>query len=211
MGTERGALFRNFVVSEPEIGRATATGSVMSASSAPTRTATDAEWADLFRRHRSWLWTIVRSRNPDPHEAADILQEIALALVRRTDSPAAIERIEPWLYRLVLRQVQQYRRSRGRSRRREDRWAREHEGEAEPAASEWVLREEARAQVRGALAELRDGDRDIVVLKLVERWSYDRIASHLGLSRHAVEYRLQRAREALRSRLGETSDMTRAS
>ena len=144
---------------------------------------------------------MVRSRVADPHEAADVLQEIAVGLLERQDSPRSIERIEPWLYRVALRQVLMLRRQQGRRRRRDDQWAAQRGQAHEPATLEWVLHQESRELVRQQLAQLRAGDRDILLLKLVERWSYDRIAQHLGLTRHAVEYRLARARTELRQRL----------
>jgi len=168
------------------------------------RTAGAAAWADVFARHRSWLSTIVRSRLPDPHEAADVLQEIALGLLGRDDDPGMIERLEPWLYRVAVRQVLMFRRRRGRERQREQRWSAERVSPDEPAPVDWVVREEARDRVRQAMAELRSTDRDVLLLKYVERWSYERIGNHLGLSRHAVEYRLLRARDELRRRLGAT-------
>ena len=166
------------------------------------RSRASALWAEVLACHRSWLATVVRSRLPDPHEAADVLQEIAVSLLAREDDPRGIERLEPWLYRVAIRHVLMFRRHRGRQRHREDRWSSERVSVGEPAPVEWVLREEARSRVRETLAELRPTDRDVLLLKFVERWSYDRIAEHLGLSRHAVEYRLQRAREELRRRLG---------
>lgn len=162
------------------------------------------EWAEVFRQHRGWLGTVVRSRMPDAHEAADVLQEIAVELLKRSDSPVSIERLEPWLYRIALRRILQYRRLKGRARRRDDQWAAQREASSEPAPLDWVLRQESRQLVNRELARLRDGDRDILMLKLVERWSYERIARHLGLTRHAVEYRLERARNEMRHRLNES-------
>lgn len=169
----------------------------------PYRNRHSPEWSDVFRQHRGWLGTVVRSRLADGHEAADVLQEIAVDLIQRNDSPSSIARLEPWLYRVALRKTLQYRRERGRSRRREDQWAAQREPSLEPAPLDWVMRQESRELVHQELSRLRDGDRDILMLKLVERWSYDRIARHLGLSRHAVEYRLERARNEMRHRLNQ--------
>ena len=68
---------------------------------------------------------------------------------------------------------------------------------------DWLLREESREQVRASLSRLREIDRDILLLKYVEQWSYDKIGRHLGITRHAVEYRLQRARRTMRYELSE--------
>ena len=47
--------------------------------------------------------------------------------------------------------------------------------------------------------ELEDGE--ILLLKYTEDWSYRQLAAHLGISESAVEARLHRARQRLRSEL----------
>ena len=164
-----------------------------------------AQWAEILHRNQKWLWTVTRSREPSEQEAADILQEVACTLVQSGPSPKEIERVEPWLYRVVIRHVQMHRRRQGRHRKHCEQWGHAQATDVadEGSSLDWLLREESREQVRASLSRLREIDRDILLLKYVEQWSYDKIGRHLGITRHAVEYRLQRARRTMRYELSE--------
>ena len=56
-------------------------------------------------------------------------------------------------------------------------------------------------QVRAAMSRLPKRDAEILMLKYNEDWSYQAIAEHLGISHSAVEARLHRARQRLRTEL----------
>ena len=64
---------------------------------------------------------------------------------------------------------------------------------------------ELRQTVREALQTLAPKDREILLLKYTEDWSYHQLAAHLGIGHSAVEARLHRARQRLRDRLIQTS------
>jgi RNA polymerase sigma-70 factor (ECF subfamily) len=59
--------------------------------------------------------------------------------------------------------------------------------------------------VREALETLAAKDREILLLKYTEDWSYHQLAAHLGIGHSAVEARLHRARQRLRDRLIQAS------
>jgi RNA polymerase sigma-70 factor (ECF subfamily) len=63
---------------------------------------------------------------------------------------------------------------------------------------QWLMNRERAVVVRAALAGLKEEDREIMLLKYAESWSYGQIAEHLGVSHSAVEARLHRARQRLR-------------
>jgi RNA polymerase sigma-70 factor (ECF subfamily) len=63
------------------------------------------------------------------------------------------------------------------------------------------LKEETRQAVVKALAQLPSQDRQILMLKYTENWCYRQLADHLGVGTGAVEYRLIRAKNRLRSYL----------
>ena len=77
----------------------------------------------LYLENESWLRTVVRSRIAETEAVEDIMQNIALALVRQRESLPDIKRIGAWLYQVAVRQVLMYRRTRGRRRKFEDRLA----------------------------------------------------------------------------------------
>jgi RNA polymerase sigma factor (sigma-70 family) len=113
------------------------------------------------------------------------------------------EKAPAWLYRLAVIRSIRYRRQRARQRKRLARLAAESNGHASAVDDpfEWLLGEERRELVRRALEQLAGRDAEILILKYHERWSYRRIAALLNVSESAVDARVFRARERLRSKL----------
>ena len=64
-----------------------------------------------------------------------------------------------------------------------------------------LMAEERRQWVCEALQRLPARDAEILLLKYTEHWSYHELSEHLGISESAVDSRLHRARERLRSEL----------
>ena len=160
-----------------------------------------ANWSDQFDQHARWLRTVIFARSGGDRDAVDeVLQEVALAAVRRP--PRDLAKLAPWLYQTAVRQALQYRRRAGRRKRRE-RVAAERECVDNNRASplDWVLADERSQIVKQALQMLRPADREILLLKYTEDWTYRQLADHLGMSESAVESRLHRARAALRREL----------
>jgi RNA polymerase sigma-70 factor (ECF subfamily) len=61
--------------------------------------------------------------------------------------------------------------------------------------------EETSEQVRAAVAELPPRDREVIVLFYLEELSVAQVAQLLGVKHNAVEVRLHRARQRLKTRL----------
>jgi len=144
----------------------------------------------------------VRSRVSEPEAVEDIMQNIALALVRQRESLEELNRVGAWLYQVAVRQVLMYRRTRGRRRRFEDRLLQAADAgstavnAAGPAES--VVAAEKQEQVQDALRQLNELDRQILMLKYTEGWTYRQLSEHLGVKEDTVEYRLMKARKNLR-------------
>jgi RNA polymerase sigma-70 factor (ECF subfamily) len=149
--------------------------------------------------------TVAWSRLGEGHAADDVLQEVAVLVLEHTSRPTDPRKVAPWLYRITIRQAINWRRRRGRQRRLLQRLAeRSPAGKAEaPDPRDWVLGRELRGAVAAALEHLAPQDREILLLKYTEDWSYRELAEHLGVTIKTVEYRLLKARRALRARLRE--------
>jgi RNA polymerase sigma-70 factor (ECF subfamily) len=163
------------------------------------------DWRPALAEHQRWLRTIVYARLREDEAVDEVMQELALALVRAPAPPPTPDKVAPWLYRVALRQVLLYRRKCGRRRRLEAGYA-AHRQVTDPAAEApdplaWLLADERRRLVREALQTLAGRDAEILLLKYTEDWSYRQLAAHLGLSQSAVEARLFRARQRLREAL----------
>lgn len=158
----------------------------------------------LFLENESWLRTVVRSRVGESDAVDDIMQNIAVALVKQKDSLSEINRISAWLYQVAVKQVLMYRRTRGRRRNFEDRIVRDPAvapsfETLDPVAR--VLAAEEREQVQQGVEQLDELDRQILMLKYSEGWTYRQLADHLGIKEDTVEYRLAKARRQLRGLL----------
>ena len=161
----------------------------------------------VFLEHESWLRTVVRSRLNEPDAVEDVMQNIALAIVRHRSMLSEINRIGAWLYQVAVRQVLMYRRSSGRRRRMQDRLAFDSVGRQDQGCPlQSLLAAEVQTNVQQALNELPELDRQMLMLKYSEGWSYQELAEHMGVREDTVEYRLLKARKNLRRllrRLGE--------
>ncbi len=170
------------------------------AASAPSERS-GGSWPRLLAEYR-WLRTVVRARVGEPQAVDDLLQEVALAVAKQDAWPRDPAKVAPWLYRIAVRQCLLYRRRAGRQRRLVQRYANRRAATVrEPDPLHWLLGRERDETLRRILQELPDRDREMLMLKHVEGWSYPQIAEQLGVSRHAVEYRLLKARRRLRTRL----------
>ena len=154
----------------------------------------------VYLEHESWLRTVVRSRLHEPDAVEDVMQNIALAIVKHSEILNQVNRIPAWLYQIAVRQVLMYRRSSGRRRKMYDRVAADPAARSEPPVSplDGLLASETQENIKKALSELPEIERQILMLKYAEGWSYKELASHLGVQEDTIEYRLLRARKNLR-------------
>lgn len=163
------------------------------------------DWQAVLAQNQRWLRTVIYARLGQADAVDEVLQEVALAVVRNSAPLRDPAKVAPWLYRLAVTQSLLYRRKLGRRRRLLDRVATRRgdsendSREADPL--EWLLAAERRQLVREALKRLPRRDAELLLLKYSENWSYHQIASHLGLTHGAVESRLHRARAKLREEL----------
>ncbi|MBX3411873.1 MAG: RNA polymerase sigma factor [Pirellulales bacterium] len=159
----------------------------------------------VLAQNERWLRTVVYARLGQPDAVDEVLQEVALAVVRNRAPLRDPTKVAPWLYRLAVTQALLHRRKLGRQRRLVDRVAmrrgvsEEDAREADPL--DWLLARERSRLVREALARLPRREAEMLLLKYSEDWSYQQIADHLGLTHAAVESRLHRARAKLRQEL----------
>lgn len=161
----------------------------------------------LFLQHEGWLRTVVRSRLQEADAVEDVMQNIALAIVRQRSLLADVNRVGAWLYQIAVRQVLMYRRTTGRRRKLHDRLQQQTSNLANPAEPlQTLLNQETREQVQQALQRLSELDRQVLMLKYAEGWTYREIANHLGVQEDTIEYRLLRARKNLRQHLRRFSE-----
>jgi RNA polymerase sigma-70 factor, ECF subfamily len=151
-------------------------------------------------------------------DASDVVQE-ALAEAHRQLGDYLQERplpFYPWLRQIAFNRLLDLHRrhvlAQRRSVRREDAEVPALTDESAFALADHLLasspsarlqREEQRDQVRLALLQLSERDREVLVLRYLEKLSTQEIASVLGIREGAVKVRHFRALERLRPLLGE--------
>jgi RNA polymerase sigma-70 factor (ECF subfamily) len=170
-------------------------------SSGPARI----DWQAVLAENERWLRTVIYTRVGEPQAVEEVLQEVSLAAVRQKSPISDPTKVSAWLYRLAVMQTLLYRRKIGRGRKLIDRYAERYRpvesDNRQPDPLGWLLSEERRAQVRTAMSRLGRRDAEILLLKYAEDWSYRELADRLGVSESAVEARLHRARQRLRTEL----------
>ena len=160
------------------------------------------DWGHALETNRRWLSTVVHARLSDHQAAEDVLQEVALAIVRQASKPTDPAKVAPWLYRVALRKVINHHRSTGRRRKLVDGAIASglaKDGSTELGPGEWLLKSEKLQSVAEAMNQIDPQDRLILMLKYTEGWGYQELAEHLGITIKTVEYRLLKARKALRA------------
>ncbi len=134
----------------------------------------------------------------------DVVQEVFTAALRALPRFRGQAAIETWLYRITVNECRRVRR-RSLLRLRFFRRVLAERHNPRPAAPpETALRErETFQRVRQAVQDLPPRYREVVVLHYLEGLAVAEIAAITGLSSGAVEVRLHRARQRLRSALAD--------
>jgi RNA polymerase sigma-70 factor (ECF subfamily) len=144
----------------------------------------------LFEQYHESLVRMLYRRTGDRDRAEDLAQE---TFARAVAAPPRNPR--PWLFAVALNLVREDGRRAVRQGRRLQLLKGEMDVPVSPA-DEVVERNEQTAQVRAALAQISERDREALLLK-AEGFNYDEIAETLGLAKGAVGTTLARARRRL--------------
>ena len=147
--------------------------------------------ADLFTQYHASLVRVVYRRTGDRERAEEIAQEV----FARAAVGAPIRNPRPWLFAVALNLV----REEGRTTTRHGRLLelyKEEGPQLAPGPDEELERSEKTDRVRAALDTLTARDKEALLLQ-AEGFSYDEIASALGLARGAIGTTLARARKRL--------------
>lgn len=159
---------------------------------------TDAAWEVLVAQHQQRVTRLVHRLLGWSDEAADVVQDVFVCACAELHRFRGESRIETWLYRIAVRAC----------RRHTNRWWRRrvHTGlpdlERAPPTPD-VEDQERSTQVRAALQRLPTASREALVLHYIEELPIEAVAVILGISRGAVDVRLNRGRNQLQALLGD--------
>ncbi|MFN2578664.1 MAG: sigma-70 family RNA polymerase sigma factor [Pyrinomonadaceae bacterium] len=167
----------------------------------------------LVAEHSGDVYALLHRLTTDPEEARDLTQETFLRAFQNIDRFRGDSSLKTWIYRIAINQA----RNRWRWWRRRKRDVTvsldatdEHRdrplattlpSENTPSPEQETLAREREAQLREALKGLRRSYREAVILRDVEGFSYEEIASTLQISIGTVKSRISRGRLELRHQL----------
>jgi RNA polymerase sigma factor (sigma-70 family) len=153
----------------------------------------DAAFDDLYRRYYDRLERFCRKRVGDEHAAEEVTQEAFTRALTALPDLGGELRFYPWVSVIAARLCVDY--------HRRQAWA-EPAADPDPGlvagGQEDIVDAVDASLVVAALARLAPRHQDVLHLREVEGWSYQRIADHYGVKVGTVETLLFRARRALR-------------
>lgn len=163
-------------------------------------------FSELFERHKLRVYRLALRVTGDSPAAEDVAQDVFIKL-RRHPPRRAAARFTTWLYRVAVNaaldavRARRWKRLLHRSVQEPETAGQPEPADTAPSAPEALASRERDAAVRAAVARLPDSLRVPLVLYQFDNLSYAEIAEVIGVSAKAVERRLARAREELKSLL----------
>ncbi len=155
------------------------------------------ELLGLWSTHRRWVAAIVLAYKPWWTDADDVLQEVALAVVRKGHTVRDAQAFKGWLRTVAINAARL-------AARTSDPPVAAPDGanRARPAAvsspADCVIEDDAGRRITRLAAQLPDGYREPLLLKAVDNLSYRQIGKLMGLPETTIETRIARARKMLR-------------
>jgi RNA polymerase sigma-70 factor (ECF subfamily) len=167
----------------------------------------------LVAERSSDVYALLYRLTSDPEESRDLTQETFLRAFQSISRFRGDADLKTWIYRIAINQARN--RWRWWKRRRRDvtvslddnrgpsqqPLSASLRNEDAPDPEQETLAREREGQLRGALLGLRSAYREAVILRDVEGFSYEEIATTLEISIGTVKSRLSRGRLELRRKL----------
>lgn len=160
----------------------------------------------LWREHRRWVAAVILAHMPRDADLEDLLQDVALLMVRSLHTLNDLNAIRPWLRTIAINTS----RSAGRKRKVRQRLRRDVEDldtmsgtEAGVIAAEKdrAARLERGRRLMEAAQSLPPAYREPLILRAVRGMSQKQVAEVLDLPETTVETRLVRARRMVREQI----------
>lgn len=135
-------------------------------------------------------------------DADDVVQDVFLAAFTKAGSFRGEASLWTWLTALTLNRCRRFHRRAALVRRVRSTLGLSAGGHA-PAADSRSGSDETARQVRSAVAALPPIEREVIVLYYLEQRSMSQISELLGVSSNALQVRMHRGRQKLKSALAE--------
>jgi len=155
--------------------------------------------AELYARYGRTVRMTIRRFAPDCSEAdaEELSQDVFLALAKSTARYEGGDRLRAWLAGIAVNKARGWRRSTWLRRNLLRRHHRDQVGIFAVQGTAPDTEAELRDELRRALAELPRGQREVLLLSVVEGFTGEEIGQILGIRPKTVWTRLHRARKAM--------------
>jgi RNA polymerase sigma factor (sigma-70 family) len=159
-------------------------------------TKSEEAFAELVQRHVNLVYTAaLRQVNGDAHLAQDVAQVVFTDLARKAAPLSRRATLTSWLYTSAHFAAAKTVRTENRRRDREEKCMREPISETAPEL-DW---EKLRPSLDDAMDELKEADREAILLRYFENRPFAEIGGKLGLNENTARMRVERALEKLRA------------
>lgn len=147
---------------------------------------------EVYRRHAGAVFTVARAITNDRELAADVVQQVFVKAWKAAEGFDSSRDLAPWLYAIARRTAIDV--IRKEKRPTQGGHEREVEGVVYPMSFErtWEVHE-----VRQAIDELPEGEREVVRLGHIEGMTHEQIAQRVGIPVGTVKSRSSRAHKKL--------------
>jgi RNA polymerase sigma factor (sigma-70 family) len=169
---------------------------------------TELNFEDLLRPQVEYLYRLAWRFTGSVADAEDLVQDVLLKLYPRTQEMLAIQRLRPWLARVLYHQYVDSVRQRARSPIKE--FAADGEGDDDPmdtfpteteGPEQHAERSGLRQHILAALRQLNAEQRAVVAMHDIEGYSLEELETILETPLGTLKSRLHRARQRLRAML----------
>jgi RNA polymerase sigma-70 factor (ECF subfamily) len=136
-------------------------------------------------------------------DARECLQETFLKCWRSRQDLGKIENLRAWIFRVAINTGRDARSAAWRRKRQPLAIEAEEQESHSPSVEAAALEGERMERLRGAIADLRDEEKEVFLLRQNGELTYDEIAEMLSIPSGTVKTRMRLALERLRGVLGE--------
>lgn len=152
----------------------------------------DRPHTELFRRHQAMVLRVCYGLVGNAQDAEDLAQEVFIKTFRALAQFKGQSGFKTWLYRIALNTAKnEIRRRERRPKLIEVMW---EDALSEKMGSDFTYSDDA---LRDAISQLTTDEREVLLLKDIEKYSYEEVAQCLEIGLSAAKMRVHRARVSL--------------